>query len=105
MVHLTVGIDEAGHRMTEKIWDKTWMSRLMQETYVTMGGDPLPDGGTRAFLFATWRPGTPVLSRLLRPLFVTVMKRLVRKDMDGLKAFCEDAASSAHEPGGNEAGD
>ena len=94
-VHLTVGIDEAGHRRTEKIWDQTWMSRLISETYITTGAEALPGGRTRAYLYARWRPGMPVVSQLFRPLsplFVTMFKRSMRKDMAGLKAFCEERA-------------
>jgi len=95
-VHLTVGVDEAGHRKTERLWDKTWMSRLTSDMYMTTGAEALPGGTTRAYLYIRWRPGMPVVSQLFRPLsplLVGVMKRQLRKDMDGLKAFCEGQAA------------
>jgi hypothetical protein len=88
MIHVTVAIDPENRRRTEKIW----LNRLLKDIYVTTEARPLPDGRTKAGFFAIYRPAIPVLSHLTVPFIMTVMKRSVRKDMIGLKEFCENTA-------------
>jgi len=85
MIHVTVGIDREGRRRTEKIW----LNRLLKDVYVTTEARPLPNGRTQGGFFATYKPAIPVVSHITVPVIMMVMKRLVRKDMAGLKEFCE----------------
>lgn len=87
MVHLTVAIDEATRRRTERVW----IMPLVKDTYITMEAKPSPSG-TRASLYAAFKPGIPIVSHIAMPIFIRMMKRDVEKDMRGLKAFCEAEA-------------
>jgi hypothetical protein len=93
MVHVTIGLDEAGRRVTEKIWDKTWMSALIKEMYATMEARALPDGTTEACFFGVMKPSIPLVSRAVMPVAVRMVRKLVRTDMEGLKAYCEARAA------------
>lgn len=85
MIHVTVAIDHENRRRTEKIW----LSRLLKDVYVTTEARPLPSGHTLGGFFATYKPAIAVVSHITVPIIMMVMKRLVRKDMAGLKEFCE----------------
>jgi hypothetical protein len=90
MVHVTVGVDEAGRRHTEKIWLSGWMGRLIKEMYSTMEARPLPDGRTEAVFYGTMVPKMPVVSDAFIVLALRMMRPLVQKDMDSLQAYCEE---------------
>jgi hypothetical protein len=86
IVHITVGVDEANHRKTEKVWVSI---PIMKDIFITVGAEPLEEGRSRGFLYATFKPRYPVLSHVLRPFFKWYMGRDIKKDMAGLKEFCE----------------
>jgi hypothetical protein len=88
MIHVTVGIDREKRRRTEKIW----INRMLKDVYVTTEARALPDGRTLGGFFATYEPAVPVISHVTMPIIMMVMKRLVKKDMQGLKEFCEERA-------------
>lgn len=86
LIHMTVGIDEAGRRKTEKIWV---VPRLISECYITLRATPLGEARTEAAFLAKFQPKLPVVSHAFIPLFKRVMRRTIEKDMEGLKALCE----------------
>jgi hypothetical protein len=90
MVHVTVGVDEAGRRHTEKIWIQGWMSRLIKEMYSTMEAHPAGDGRTQCCFYGTLVPRVPVVSDAFIVVAVRMMRPLVQKDMESLKAWCEE---------------
>jgi hypothetical protein len=89
LIHVTVGLDEAGRRFSEKYWMNGWMSRLIKEMYLTREARALPDGGTLACSFFTLVARFPVVS----DAFIMVATRMItpqfRTDMEALKAYCE----------------
>jgi hypothetical protein len=101
MVHLTVAIDHEGRRVTEKIW---LLPRLVKDIYITMEARPLPGGGTRAAFYATMKPALPLVSHVLIPVILRLMRRDVNKDMLGLKEFCEGEAAVGRGNGEDAAG-
>jgi hypothetical protein len=86
MIHVTVAIDREGRRRTEKIW----LNRLMKDVHVTTEARALPEGRTLGGFFATYESAIPVVSHIAVPVIMMVMKRLVKKDIAGLKEFCEE---------------
>jgi hypothetical protein len=93
IVHYTVAIDEAARRKTERIW----ISPIIKDTFITSEAVPLGDGRTRAALYATFQPRFPVLSHLATPVFTWLMKSDIKKDMAGLKEFCETGTVKGRE--------
>jgi len=89
-VHVTVGLDEAGRRATEKVWMGGWMSRLVKEMYHTWEAQALPDGRTLACYYATLVPRIPVVSDVFIAMAVRKLKPQLQKDMEGLKPYCEE---------------
>lgn len=92
MIHVTIGLDEAGRRRTEKVWMNGWMSRLIKEMYLTTEAQALPDGRTLARFYATLVPRIPVVSDAFIVVAVRMITPQFRKDMDSLKAYCEERA-------------
>jgi hypothetical protein len=96
-VHMTLGVDHQQHRVTERLWIAP---RLLDETYTTREAVPLSGGGTRAATHFTYRLKMPVVSSLLLWLFGRSMKTNIKKDMAGLKEFCETGKVAAREKAG-----
>jgi hypothetical protein len=93
-VHSTVAIDPQSMQQTER----TWLSpAIMKDIYVTMQVIPLSESTSRCELRAIFKPAIPVISTLMRPLFVRLMKSDVSKDMAGLKELCETGHVAARE--------
>jgi uncharacterized protein YndB with AHSA1/START domain len=88
-VHVTVGVDEAGRRHTEKMWISGWMSRVIKETYATLEARPLPDERTEAVLYGTMVPRVPVLGDAFVMLGARMMRGVIEKDFASLKSYCE----------------
>jgi hypothetical protein len=78
-------MDDAGRRKTEKVWVSP---PIIKDTYITMEAVPLAENRTRAALYATFRPRNAVMAPLT-PAFVFMLKRDIKKDMQGLREFCE----------------
>jgi hypothetical protein len=90
LIHVTVGVDEAGRRHTEKIWIGGWMGRLIEEMYSTLEARPLPDGRTEAVLYGTMVPRIPVLGDAFVVLGARMMGGVIEKDFASLKSYCEE---------------
>jgi hypothetical protein len=86
IVHLLVALDEEGRRMTERVWVSP---EIMKDILTTVHAEELPDGRTRVHFHASFGPRIPVVSQVLGPAWVWLMKRDLRKDMAGLKELCE----------------
>jgi len=91
-VHVTVGIDDAGRRVSEKFWGGGWMSRLIKEMYHTWEARALPDGRTLACYYATPVPRIPMVSDAFIVMAVRKVTPEIRKSLEGLKAYCESRA-------------
>jgi hypothetical protein len=89
IVHLTVAIDEQARRMTERVW----ASRLVKDVYITSEVQPLNGEQSRAGFYCTWNPAVPLVSHVMLPLVLVMLRRSVRKDFAGLKVFCEQKAA------------
>jgi hypothetical protein len=94
IVHLTVAIDQSNRRRTERVWITP---ALLKDIHMTMQAEALDEGRTRAHLFATAKPRYPVVSHLAWPVFLWMLKRDVKKDIAGLKEFCETGRVAARE--------
>ena len=88
-VHVTVGIDEAGRRVSEKFWGGGWMSRLIKEMYHTWEARALPDGRTLACYYATLVPRIPVVSDAFIPMALRKIAPELRESLEALKVYCE----------------
>src|SRR5574341_1527284 len=64
IVHYTVAIDEEGHRNTERIW----FSSLAKDAYITSGAEPSGVGCSRAYFYATFEAGMPVIGHVMLPI-------------------------------------
>jgi hypothetical protein len=91
-VHVTVGIDEAGHRVSEKFWGGGLMSRLIKEMYHTWEARALPDGRTLACYYATPVPRIPVVSDAFIAMALRKITPELREGLAGLKVYCEQKA-------------
>lgn len=91
-VHVTVGIDDAGRRVSEKFWGGGWMSRLIKEMYHTWEARALPDGRTLACYYATLVPRIPVVSDAFIVMAVRKVTPEIREGLEGLKTHCENRA-------------
>jgi hypothetical protein len=93
-VHSTIAIDPETMQQTER----TWLSPpIMKDIYVTVQAIPLSENRTRCELRAIFKPAIPVVSTLIRPIFIRVMKSDINKDMAGLKELCETGHVAARE--------
>jgi hypothetical protein len=90
LVHVTVGVDEAGRRHTEKIWIGGWMGRLIKEMYSTMEARTLDGGRTECRFLDVLVPRIPVVSDAFVVLATRMLKSELEKEMDSLKAYCEE---------------
>jgi hypothetical protein len=90
MIHVTVGLDDVGLRVTEKVWVGGWISRLIKETFHTSEARALPDGRTLACYYATFVPRIPVLSDAFIAMAVPKLRGDMRAQFEGLKAHCEE---------------
>ena len=88
VIHLTIAIDEAGRRKSERIW----RSRLVKNVYVTWEARPV-ESGTRVGFFMIWKPAIPGLSQAMSPVMLMMVRRSLEKDIGGLKAYCEERAA------------
>jgi hypothetical protein len=95
MIHIVVGMDVEGKRKTEKVW----MSPLITDVYFTMEAKELPGGHTMAGAYMTGKHAIPVVSHVIGQIMKFVGKRAMRKDMDGLKAYCEAQVAERTSPG------
>ena len=78
--------------------ERTWLSPpIMKDIYITMQAIPLSENSTRCELRAIFKPAIPVISTLIRPIFIRVMKSDVSKDLAGLKELCETGHVAARE--------
>lgn len=94
IVHSTIAIDHETMQQTER----TWISPpIMKDVYFTLQAIPLSEHKTRAELRAIFAPNYPVVSALLRPVFIRLMKSDITKDMAGLKELCETGKVAARE--------
>ena len=85
-VHATIAIDHESMQQTER----TWLSPpIMKEIYFTIQAIPLSEPTTRCEMRAIFKPAIPVISTLMRPMFIRLMKSDISKDMAGLKELCE----------------
>jgi len=89
-VHVTVGIDDAGRRVSEKFWGGGWMSRLIKEMYHTWEARALPDGRTLACYYATLVPRIPVVSDAFIAIALRKITPELRASLEGLKTYCEE---------------
>lgn len=87
MVHLTVAVDEATRRRTERLWNVPFI----KEVYFTIEARP-SSSGTRAGVYYGFKSDIPIAARIAMPVFLPMMKRHAEADMQGLKAFCEAEA-------------
>jgi hypothetical protein len=93
-VHATIAIDDETMQHTER----TWISPpIMKDIYFTMQPIPTSENTTRCEMRAIFKPAIPVVSTLLRPIFVSKMKSDITKDMAGLKELCETGRVAARE--------
>jgi hypothetical protein len=94
IVHATIAIDPVSMQQTERAWITP---PIMKDVYITMQAIPLSENRTRCELRGMFKPAIPVISTLLRPLFIRVTRSDVRKDMAGLKELCETGKVAARE--------
>jgi hypothetical protein len=66
------------------------MSRLIKEMYSTMEARQLADGRTEACFYGTLVPRVPVVGDAFIVAAARMMRPLVAKDMESLKAYCEE---------------
>jgi hypothetical protein len=93
-VHSTIAIDPETMQQTER----TWLSPpIMKDLYFTLHAIPASETSTRCELRAIFKPAIPVISTLIRPIFVRMMKSDINKDMAGLKELCETGRVAARE--------
>ena len=101
-VHMTIAIDPVGRRKTERIWFSG--PPIVKDVYVTLEAVPFGDTQTRATVYATFQPRIPVISHLLTPVFIRLMRSAIEKDMRGLREFCETGKVAGREDRKAEAG-
>ena len=94
IVHWTIAVDPATMQRTERTWITP---AIMKDVYFTLQAIPLSPNKTRAELRAIFAPNWPVISSLLRPVFMRVMGNDIRKDMAALKELCETGRVAARE--------
>ncbi len=93
-VHSTIAIDPESMQKTER----TWLSpQIMKDIYITMQAIPLSENRTRCELRGIFKPAVPIVSHLMRPIFVRVISSDVKKDLAGLKELCETGHVAARE--------
>jgi len=91
-IHVTVGIDREGRRVSEKVWLGGWMSRLISEMYHTWEVRALPNGRTLACYYATLVPRIPMVSDVFLAIAMRKLRQDLQADFGGLKAYCEQNA-------------
>ncbi len=94
IVHLTIAIDDLGRRKTERIWITP---NLMKDVYMTFQAESTGPGKSRAHFYGKLKPRIPVVSHVAWPVFLWMLKRDVKKDMAGLKEYCETGKVAARE--------
>ncbi len=94
IVHKTVAVDPTTMQKTERVWIRP---PIMKDTYITLHAIPLSDSRSRAELRASFKPAWPIISTLMRPIFVRMMSRDINKDMLGLKELCETGRVDSRE--------
>jgi hypothetical protein len=94
IVHRTIAIDEAGMQKTEYAW---LSPGFMKDMYITLQAISLGQNRARAELRAKFKPRIPVISTLIRPIFIRIMKGDIKKDMAGLKELCETGRVASRE--------
>lgn len=93
-VHATTAIDHESMQQTER----TWLSPpIMKDIYFTTQAIPVSENTSKCELRAIFKPAIPVISTLMRPLFIRLMKSDIKKDMAGLKELCETGHVAARE--------
>lgn len=93
-VHATIAIDHESMQQTERMW---LSPAIMKDIYITTQAIPLSESTSRCELRAIFKPGIPVVSTLIRPVFIRLMKSDISKDMAALKELCETGKVSARE--------
>lgn len=94
IVHSTIAVDPATMQRTERTWITP---AVMKDVYFTLQAIPVSEKRTRAELRAIFAPNWPVISSLLRPVFIRLMRNDIRKDMAALKELCETGRVAARE--------
>lgn len=93
-VHATIAIDQESMQQTERIW---LSPPIMKDVYVTSQAIPMSENTSKCELRAILKPAIPVISTLIRPLFIRLMKSDISKDMACLKELCETGKVAARE--------
>ena len=93
-VHATIAIDPGSMQQTERMWISP---PIMKDTYTTLQAIPLSENTSRCELRAIFKPAIPVISTLMRPIFLRMMKSDIKKEMAALKELCETGRVAARE--------
>lgn len=94
IVHATIAVDGAAMQKSERVWIEP---PIMKDVVITMQAISLGEGRSRCELRARFKPRWPVISTLMRPVFIRLMTSDIKKDMLGLKELCETGSVSARE--------
>jgi hypothetical protein len=94
IVHATIAIDPETMQQTERAW---FSPPIVKDIYITLQAIPLSENRSRCELRGIFKPAIPVVSTLLRPVFIHMMRSDIRKDLAGLKELCETGRVAARE--------
>ncbi len=84
VVHLRVGVDQAGRRITDRLWNVPFVHQMYQTCEVRPSGT-----GSRATLYYALRPGVPMDEGVTKADFVEVVRLQSQGDVEGMKTVCE----------------
>ena len=88
LVHYRVAYDPVSRRATDRLTGVPVVGRMLQTWEV----QPSPEGtGTRFSFFYAVRPDDEIDDPELQQTIIDTIREHARGDVDGLKAFCEDA--------------